>query len=111
MINRILLPLDGSDLSKLALPVGEELAGKLKVSITLFQMAHKIRPYYDGCGNSGYIDYAQLNEDEEKRVRAEMIALEKELREKGLNVTSVVTSGFDAADEIIETGKKVTPTW
>jgi nucleotide-binding universal stress UspA family protein len=48
-----------------------------------------------------------LSEDEEKRVRAEMIVLEKELREKGLTVTQNVISGFDAADEIIEVGKKV----
>ena len=58
-------------------------------------------------GYSAFIDYTKLSEDEEKRVRAEMIALEKELREKGLTVTHSVTSGFDAADEIIEVGKKI----
>ena len=31
LINRLLIPLDGSSLSKLALPVGEELAAKLDV--------------------------------------------------------------------------------
>ena len=108
LINRILLPLDGSDLSKLALPVGEELADKLKVSITLFQMAHMIVPYaIDPMGNIPPIDYVELRESEEKRVRAEIVVLEKELRGKGLDVTHIVTSGFDAADEIIEAGKKV----
>ena len=107
LINRILIPLDGSELSKLALPVGEELAAKLKVSATLFQMANMIRLYDDGTGASAYIDYTKLNEDEKKRVSAEMIALEKELKEKGLDVTNIVTSGFDAADEIIEVCKKI----
>jgi len=109
LINRILLPVDGSDLSKLALLVGAELAAKLKSNITLFQMATKNRPYYGVSIGGAYsvVDYAQLDEIEEKRVQAEMIALEKELKEKGLAVTSVVTSGFDAAGAIIDTVKKV----
>ncbi len=107
LVNRMLIPLDGSELSKLALPVGEELATKLKVSATLFQMATMIRPYDDGSGATAYIDYTKFDEDEKKRVSAEMIALEKELKQRGLDVTHIVTSGFDAANEIIEVGKKV----
>jgi nucleotide-binding universal stress UspA family protein len=107
LINQLLLPLDGSDLSKLALPVGEELALKLHVSITLFQMANRMRPYEDGSGNVAYFDYSQINEDVEKLVRAEMNVIEKELETKGLKVASVVTSGFDAAEDILETSKKV----
>jgi nucleotide-binding universal stress UspA family protein len=107
LIDRILLPLDGSDLSRLALPVGEELAAKLKAEITLFQMARILIPYADDMTGTIFISYTKLSEDEEKRVRAEMIVLEKELREKGLTVTHNVISGFDAADEIIEVGKKV----
>jgi nucleotide-binding universal stress UspA family protein len=107
LINRILLPLDGSELSKLALPVGQELAARLKIDFTLFQMAHMIRLYDDGSGTTLYIDYPALNKQEENRVRAEMKELEKGLAGKGLNVQSIVTSGFDAADEIIEIGKKI----
>jgi nucleotide-binding universal stress UspA family protein len=108
LINRILIPMDGSDLSKLALPIGEELAAKLEVSITLFQMARMIIPYAaDPMGSIPPVDSLELSKYEENRVRAEMIALEKELKEKGLTVTHSVTSGFDAADEIIEAGKKV----
>ncbi len=66
LINRILIPLDGSGLSKLALPVGEELAAKLKVSATLFRMANKIRPYDNGAGAGVYINYTRYDEDEEK---------------------------------------------
>lgn len=106
LINRMLLSLDGSDLSKLALPVGEELATKLKVGITLFQMATQVRIYDDGTGGSAYIDYTKINEDEKKRVTAEMIALEQALKKKGLDVTHVVTSGLNAAEDIIATAKK-----
>jgi nucleotide-binding universal stress UspA family protein len=101
--------LDGSNLSKLALPVGEELAAKLKVPLTLFQMVHMIIPWAtDGMtpGAIPTIDYAELSEGEERRVRAEMVALEETLREKKLNITHIVTSGFSAADEIIEASKK-----
>jgi nucleotide-binding universal stress UspA family protein len=107
LIDRMLISLDGSKLSKLALPVGEELATKLEVGATLFRMANMIRLYDDGSGSSVYIDYTKLNEDQKRRVGAEMIALEKELKERGLNVTHIVTSGFDAAYEIIEVCKKI----
>jgi nucleotide-binding universal stress UspA family protein len=108
LINRILIPLDGSDLSKLALPVGEDFAAKLKVPATLFQMSHVIIPYAtDPIGNIPPIYYLELSESEEKRVRAEIIELEKKLREKNLTVTHSVTRGTDAAHEMIEVGKKV----
>ena len=109
LVNHILIPLDGSGLSKLALPVGEELATKLKVDATLFRMANQIRFYDDGTGSGAYayFDYTKLNDDEKKRLSAEMIALKKELKAKGLNVTNIVISGFDAAPEIIEVCKKM----
>ena len=106
LINHMLIPLDGSSLCKLALPVGEELASKLKVGITLFEMATTIRPFNDTSGAWAYIDYSKMNEDEKKRTGSEMNALETELKEKGLSVTSIVTSGSDAANEIIELCKK-----
>jgi nucleotide-binding universal stress UspA family protein len=100
LINRMLISLDGSALSKLALPVGEELATKLKISTTILQMATMIRLYDDGSG-AAYVDTTKLDEEETKRVSSEMVALDKELKDKGLDVTNIVTSGFDAAAEII----------
>jgi nucleotide-binding universal stress UspA family protein len=108
LISRLLIPLDGSELSKLALPVGEELATNLKASVTLFQMANQIRLYDTGYeSSSAFVNYTQFNEEEKARVEVEMSALDKELKEKNLQVTYVVTSGFDAASDIIETSKKV----
>ena len=105
LINRILIPSDGSELSKVALPVGEEFAAKLKVPVTLFQMAHVVYPY--GGEPAPFVDYEKFTEEEEKRVRAEIIELEKKLREKNLTVTHSVTRGTDAAREILDVGKKV----
>ena len=107
LINRILMPLDGSELSRLALPVGEELAAKLRVSVTLFQMANRIRPQVDAMGSGAYIDYTRFDEAEEQRVSAEMFALEAELKGRGLDITQIVTSGSDAAAAIIEASKKI----
>jgi nucleotide-binding universal stress UspA family protein len=108
LISRLLIPLDGSELSKLALPVGEELAANLKASVTLFQMAIMIRIYQNAYGSeSVFVNYAQLDEDEKARVSAEMSALDTDLKGKGFQVTHVVTSGFDAASDIIEVSKKV----
>jgi nucleotide-binding universal stress UspA family protein len=109
LISRLLIPLDGSELSKLALPVGEELAANLKAGVTLFQMANQIRIYSNDMygPSSAFVNYVQLNEDERARVDTEMSALEMDLKSKNLDVTHVVTSGFDAASDIIEVGKKV----
>jgi nucleotide-binding universal stress UspA family protein len=103
LINHIFIPLDGSDLSRLALPVGEELAIKLKAGITLFQMAHIVVPYDDATDNLRL--YGRLTEEVENRVRADMIALQAELKEKGLDVTQIVTVGLNAAEQIIEVSK------
>jgi len=107
LINRLLIPVDGSALSNLALPVGEELAAKLKASVTLFQMARMIRVYDDGVAFSSYVNYTEFDEAEKARVSAEMSALEDTLKGRGLKASSIVTSGLDAAGEIIEVGKKV----
>jgi nucleotide-binding universal stress UspA family protein len=110
LFNRMLIPHDGSDLSRLALPFGEELAAKLKLSIILFQMARLMRLYGDiatmNTYSASYVDYSKLNQLEKERVEEEMLDLEKQLRSKGLDAGSLVVSGFDAAYEINEVCKK-----
>lgn len=106
LINHVLVPLDGSSLSKLALPWAEQLAARLGLEITLFQMAQIIRPYVTSDTIES-IDYTKLGEVEEKRVTAEMEVLVKELADKGLRANIKVTSGYDGAVEIIDTVKKI----
>jgi nucleotide-binding universal stress UspA family protein len=120
LFNNILIPLDGSELSKLSLPVGEEVAAKLKIPIVLFEMTLLGYP----SANSSYMygsnyvkindrdeqviddNYAKANEAEGSRVQAELIAIEKELRDKGLSVDHRITSGIDAAKEIVQISKE-----
>ncbi len=103
-INRILLPLDGSQLSKQALPVGEELAARLKIPITLFQMAQLFLPY--GGEAAPFVDYDKYTRDEEKRIDTELMATQKELKGRGVDASYSVGLGTDAAQQIIEIGKK-----
>jgi nucleotide-binding universal stress UspA family protein len=86
--------------------VGKELADKLMIPITLFQMVSVFLPY--GGEAAPFVDYDKFTRDEEKRVSTEILALEKEMKaEKNLMVTHSITPGVDAAQEIIELGKKI----
>ena len=121
LFNNILIPLDGSELSHLSLPVGEEVASELKVPIMLFEMALLTYPSASNSSMYGtnYVkinerdeqvieyNYAKANEVEESRILAEMIAIEKKLKEKGLLVDHRITSGIDAAKEIMRVSKEV----
>ena len=109
LFNRILLPLDGSDASKAALPVAEELATKLKASVTLFRMARRTYIYgqYGEGEPMATIDYTKLDAVEEKLARDYLINTEKELRQKDIAVTHNVVFATDPANEIIELGKRV----
>ena len=108
LINRIFIPQDGSEPGKLALPVGIELSARLKVPITLFQMANMLRVYdYGiGMGSGGYIDYGKFDESEKIRVNEEILDVENKLKQTGLDVTHKVTSGVDAAGEIMKASKE-----
>jgi nucleotide-binding universal stress UspA family protein len=121
LFNNLLLPLDGSILSKLAVPVAEEVAVGLKIPVMLFEMA--LLPYPSETGSylngNEYVkvnerdeqviesNYASANEAEESRVLAELMTVEEELKENGITVGHRITSGIDAAKEIIQISKDV----
>jgi nucleotide-binding universal stress UspA family protein len=52
-------------------------------------------------------NYASANEAEESRVLAELMTVEEELKENGITVGHRITSGIDAAKEIIQISKDV----
>lgn len=108
LIRRILLPLDGSDNSEVALPIVAELAVKLKAKVTLFRMAP--RAYYaeskhDIVGEVGIYD-AELDMAEQERAHLYLHNIEEELRQRGIEVTHSVVLGTDPAQEISKAGKK-----
>ena len=51
-------------------------------------------------------NYAKANGAEESRAQAELFAIERELREEGLSVDHRITSGIDAAKEIVHISKE-----
>jgi len=121
LFNKILIPIDGSELSKRAITVGQEAAAQLKIPVVLFEMVTMVypsrgTPYING---TDYIkvnerdeqvieyNYAKMNQAEERGVLAEMISIEKELRDQELTVDYRITSGIDAAKEIIQINKEV----
>jgi nucleotide-binding universal stress UspA family protein len=121
LFNNILIPLDGSEFSQLSLPVGEEVAAGLKVPIMLFEMVLMTYPSASSSSMNwtDYVkvndrdeqvidyNYAKANEAEESRVLTEMSAIEQKLRENGLSVDHRITSGIDAAKEIMHVSKEV----
>ena len=107
LIGRILVPLDGSELSAKAMAVAEEIARRFDASITLFRMAHIVNPAgLDGADIIPSVSYLQLTQQQEQRVRDELLEVEKALRAKGIPVTHQVTTGINAAEEIIGVGSK-----
>lgn len=111
VIRRILLPLDGSEVSKRSLPCALELARKLKASITLFGMAEKAAfysahisfvPYCDGMT----AEYERMEAVAERTVRRYLVALAKEVRQDGLRISHKVTLGIAPADDILQQAGK-----
>jgi len=109
LINRILLPLDGSEAGKIALPFAEELAVKLKARVTLFRMTRSSYAYagMEGMAPSVGVDFSRIDRTEERRIRAYLANVAEELRTKDIPVTHNTVLGTDPAYEIIELGKKV----
>lgn len=105
LINRILVPLDGSEASRVALPVAGELALKLKASVTLFQMAQRILPSVPMRADQ-VAELAKVQAAEKERARTNLLNVEKGLRQKGIAVTHQVVSGDDPATAIMEAGRQ-----
>ncbi|MFA5316264.1 MAG: universal stress protein [Dehalococcoidales bacterium] len=110
-IRRIFLPLDGSEVSKQALPYGLEIARKFKAGITLFGMAEKAAfysslisfvPYSDGMSSK----YDRMDIAAKRTVYHYLSSLEKEARQEGFHVSHRVTLGVAPADDILQQAHK-----
>lgn len=107
LISRILVSLDGSGTSEIAVSYAAELAQRLKAGITLYRMAEgRSIPSGDMDEDAPMVSATMLAA-EEKRVLVYLTRIERALRQKGIPVTHRVTSGTDAAVEILEQGEKI----
>jgi nucleotide-binding universal stress UspA family protein len=102
MYQRIIVPLDGSELAEVALPYAEELASRLKTEAILFQVVPKAYHVYGAYEAVAQVPYT---DEEMKPLKASAQGyLEKvssRLEGKGINIRSEVTVG-SAASEIIK---------
>ncbi len=101
LLNKILVTLDGSKQSEVAIPYIEELASKLKAEVILFQVVAPDYHIYTG----GSQEYGIYSEQQMESVKAfsrdyleEVVA---RLKQKGVTAQSEVRFGT-AADEIIK---------
>jgi nucleotide-binding universal stress UspA family protein len=107
-IQKILLPLDSSDASKISIPYAVELAKKLKATITLFSMAQTVYAQnLDGMGAGIGVNWDGIDTATEKYTDDYLQTVENEVRAMGAEVNHTSYLGIDAAYEILETEKKM----
>jgi nucleotide-binding universal stress UspA family protein len=102
VFERIVVGLDGSEISESALQTGAELARKLDLPLHLVRVADLTRVRWGA--NEAAEAYAQLSQEmtrEEEAAKRYLETVEQPLRNEGLKVTSEVRSG-SAARELVE---------
>ena len=99
-IERVIVPLDGSELAEKVLPMTGELAARLKLGVLLLRVYQMPSPLYPG--GHGFHS-VQVFEDAAAQERDNLAYLEKHaeaLRQSGIEVSTSVREGF-GGDEII----------
>ena len=102
LIQRILLPLDGSEYSETAIPYATELGSKLGADLVLYTMAkrsHMVTPKSDIIGETGMNDEA-VNAAEVKRSRSYLKGMAEEMADNGFNVDVMVSLDDDQGNAI-----------
>ncbi len=110
MSERILVPLDGSKLGEAALHYVEELVSRMssakKVEVTLFHVVTALKHDVQISGGGAGTITVPYSESELAKMKADaMQYLDKvgeSLKNKGADVSSKVSIGRDAADEIVK---------
>jgi nucleotide-binding universal stress UspA family protein len=115
LIRKILLPLDNSEASKIALPYAIQMAKKLKASIALFTMFQSIFTQLvssQDIGSGGMAistGFDSIDAATEKYTNAYLQGIADEIRKEGVEVTQTSLMGIDAAFDILEMEKKIQP--
>ena len=103
MYKNILVPLDGSELAKVALGQAENLAKAFDAEIVLFQVV----PFMPIYGSPELVTPLIVDEKQKEAVEKYLADVTEELKERGLRVTAMVRTGQQVAVEIIDLAKEV----
>jgi nucleotide-binding universal stress UspA family protein len=111
LIQRILVPLENVDPSKIAVPYALQMAKKLKASITLFCMVRTIYSQnFDGAGmgvSAGLgVNWDAIDKASEKAADEFLVGIENDLIKEEIETSHTVYLSVDAAFEILEMEKK-----
>jgi nucleotide-binding universal stress UspA family protein len=103
MYKKILVPLDGSELAKMALDQAEKLAKTFDSKIILFEVV-PIMPIY---GSPELVTPLIVDEKQKEAAERYLANLSEELKKRGLRVAATVRTGQQVAVEIIDFAKEV----
>lgn len=98
LIERILVPLDGSVTGEAAIPEAETLALALGAELVLF---HAVEPFTGWIGSEAFAMYPEKEEERSEAAVVYLDRVEKELQEKGLSTSAGVDLG-SASTKILE---------
>jgi nucleotide-binding universal stress UspA family protein len=99
MFQRIVVGLDGSEVSETALRMGADLARRLDVPLHLVRVVDLAVVHWGA--NEAAAEYAELSDEtvrEKERAAQYLAAVEQPLRDEGLQVTTEVRSGVAARE-------------
>lgn len=102
MFKHLLVPLDGSKLAELALPMAKSIAAQFDSSISLLQVV--ALPYVVGLGHDSsgsYSDLNSLNQEMKREAASYMEAKRQELQRAGIQVNVQIVMGKSPAEAIL----------
>src|SRR4030066_1307913 len=102
MYKKILVPLDGSELAKLALDHAEKLAKTFEAEIILFQVV----PFMPIYGSPELVTPLIVDEKQKEAAEKYLANLAEELKKRGFKTMAMVRTGQQVAVEIIDFAKE-----
>jgi nucleotide-binding universal stress UspA family protein len=102
MYKKILVPLDGSELAKMALDEAEKLAKAFDAEIILFQVV----PFMPIYGSPELVTPLIVDEKQKEAAEKYLVNLCEELKQRGFRVAAMVRTGQQVAVEIIDFAKE-----
>jgi|WetSurMetagenome_2_1015567.scaffolds.fasta_scaffold262571_1 nucleotide-binding universal stress UspA family protein len=107
LIRKILLTLDMSEASKIAVPYAVQLAKKLNASITLFSMAQTVYSQnLDAVGPGVGANWDAIDKSTEQYLDQYLKSVEADIQAAGVQVNHTSYLGIDAGYEILEMEKR-----